>query len=179
MDVYVNKNKKIIEWKVGERIITIHNEHILYAFKHGKNMLMVKEKYEMSESGFSTYDEEGNIIFSYKYLSNSVTLKNSSINEIDGKIIAVDYEEEKCKLVVLVEKCEKRTLLLYDENCNFIAEILPPGGYIFVSLKNNDGNIMVEAHGTSDMTKDEFGRNDWNFMIDFDNFYVEKNSITQ
>ena len=42
------------------------------------------------------------------------------------------------------------------------------------SLKNHDGNIMVVAQGTSDMTKDSFGRNDWNFVIDFEDFYVKK-----
>ncbi len=51
MCVCVNKSEKTIEWNVGRRTITIHNEHILYAFKHGKNFLMVKEKYESSESG--------------------------------------------------------------------------------------------------------------------------------
>ena len=42
MDVCVNKNKKTIEWNVGEKKIIIHNKHVLYAFKHGKNLLMVK-----------------------------------------------------------------------------------------------------------------------------------------
>ena len=38
---------------------------------------------------------------------------------------------------------------------------------------------MVAAQGTDDITKDSFGRNDWNFTINFDNFFVEKKSITQ
>ena len=41
------------------------------------------------------------------------------------------------------------------------------------------GNIMVVAQGTNDMTRDSFGRNDWNFKIDLDNFCVQKKSITQ
>lgn len=36
---------------------------------------------------------------------------------------------------------------------------------------------MVVAQGTSDMTRDSFGRNDWNFVIDFENFYVQKNLL--
>ena len=39
MDVRVNKNEKKIEWNVGSRTITIHNAHVLYAFKNGKNLL--------------------------------------------------------------------------------------------------------------------------------------------
>ena len=35
MDVRVNKNEKKIEWNVGEKIIVIHNKHVLYAFEHG------------------------------------------------------------------------------------------------------------------------------------------------
>ena len=38
---------------------------------------------------------------------------------------------------------------------------------------------MVVAQGTSDITRDSFKRNDWNFEINFDNLYVEKKSITQ
>ena len=41
------------------------------------------------------------------------------------------------------------------------------------------GNIMVVAQGRNDTTRDSFGRNDWNFVIDFDNFCVQKKSITQ
>ena len=179
MDVYVDKNRKTVEWNVGKKIITIHNAHILYAFKHGTNMLMIKEKDESSEIGFSTYDAEGNIVFSYKYLGNNITFRKMDINGFDGKIISADYQEEKTKLIILKEANEERTLLIYDEECNFITEIKPPRDYIFISMKNNAGNIMVVAQGTNDITKDSFGRNDWNFTIDLDNFYVEKRSITQ
>ena len=178
MDIRVNKNKKIVEWNVGEKVITIHNEHVLYAFKHGESMLMIKEKYEMSENGFSTYDMKGRVIFSYKYLKDSITFKETEIR-INGVIISADYEEEKRKLVILKETGEIRSLLIYDENGDFLAEIVSPVGYRFVSLKNSAGNIMVVAQGTNDITRDSFGRNDWNFSINFDNFYVEKKSITQ
>lgn len=179
MDVRVNKNEKKIEWNVGEKIIVIHNKHVLYAFEHGKNLLMVKEKYESSESGFSIYNKDGNLVFSYKYLGNSLTFREVDIASINGAIISADYEEEKRKLVVLKELEGIRSLLIYDEKGEFIAEIMSPRGYVFVSLKNNAGNIMVVAQGQNDMTRDSFGRNDWNFVIDFDNFYVEKKSITQ
>ena len=33
MDVRVNKSEKRIEWNVGSRTITIHNAHVLYAFR--------------------------------------------------------------------------------------------------------------------------------------------------
>lgn len=179
MDVRVNKNEKKIEWNVGSRTITIHNAHVLYAFKHGKNLLMVKEKYESSESGFSIYDKCGNLVVSYKYLGDSLTFREVNIADIKGAIIYADYEEEKRMVIILKELEETRSLLIYDEQGDFIAEIVSPQGYTFVSLKNSDGNIMVVAQGTSDMTRDSFGRNDWNFVIDFENFYVQKKSITQ
>lgn len=179
MDVYVNKNEKKVEWNVGEKIVTIYNEHVLYAFKHGKNMLMIKEKHNASGNGFSTYDTEGNLIFSYKYLDNHITYREVDIVRINGTIISAEYEEEKRKLVILKETEEIRSLLVYDEHGDFISEIASPRGYTFVSLKNNAGNIMVVAQGTDDMTRDSFGRNDWNFIIDFENFYVERKSITQ
>lgn len=142
-------------------------------------LLMIKEKYEASESGFSTYDKEVNLVFSYKYLGNRITFREMHITEINGAIISADYEEEKRKLIVLKEVAETSSLLIYDEKGELIAEIISPRGYIFVSLKNNAGNIMVVAHGTNDMTRDSFGRNDWNFVIDFKYFSVQKKSIIQ
>ena len=112
-------------------------------------------------------------------MGNSFTFRGVNITGINGVIISVDYEEEKRKLVVLKELEEKRSLLIYNEKGDFIAEIISPRGYTFVSLKNNMGNIMVVAQGTNDTTRDSFGRNDWNFVIDFDNFCVQKKSITQ
>lgn len=179
MDVRVNKSEKRIDWIVEERIITIHNAHVLYAFKHGKKLLMVKEKYESSESGFSIYDECGNIVVSYKYLGESLTFREVKITDIKGVIISADYEEEKRMVIILKELEETRSLLIYDERGDFVAEIVSPQSYRFVSLKNSAGDIMVVAQGISDMTRDSFGRNDWNFIIDFDNFYIQKKSITQ
>lgn len=179
MDVCVNKNEKKVEWSVGEKLITIYNEHVLYAFKHGKNMLMIKEKYDILGIGFSTYDIEGRLVFSYKYMGNCVTFRGVDIDVINGAIISADYEEEKKKLVILIDKEEIRSLLIYDEQGDFVSEIVSPIDYSFVSLKNNDGKIIVVAQGTNDMTRDLFGRNDWNFVIDFENFYVEKKTIIQ
>ena len=179
MDIHINNDEKTVEWNVGEKIIAIHNENLLYAFQHGKNMLMIKEKYETSESGFTTYDAEGNRIFSYKYLGDSIVFRKVGIIRINERIISADYEEAKRMLVILKEAGETRSLLIYDENGSFIAEIGAPSGYTFISLKNNAGNIMVAAQGITDTAKDSFGRNDWNFTIDFNNYYVEKKAITQ
>lgn len=179
MDVRVNKNDKMVEWDVGGKTISIYNEYTLYAFKHGKGMLMIKEKYETSDSGFSAYNEEGNLVFSYRSLGNHLNYRNKDISVINGAIISADYEEEKRKLTIIKEFNEIRSLLIYDDNADFLSEINCPKGYIFVSLKNCAGHIMVVAQGINDLTRDSFGRNDWNFEINFENFYVERKSITQ
>lgn len=98
MDVRVNKNDKMVEWDVGGKTISIYNEYTLYAFKHGKGMLMIKEKYETSDSGFSAYNEEGNLVFSYRSLGNHLNYRNKDISVINGAIISADYEEEVLEL---------------------------------------------------------------------------------
>ena len=101
------KNENTVEWNVGEKTIIINNEHILYAFKHGQEMLMIKEKYdEISENGFSTYDKKGDLVFSYKYLSSRIAFRERCIDRINGKIISADYDEKRRKLVVLKETDE-------------------------------------------------------------------------
>ena len=77
------------------------------------------------------------------------------------------------------EEKDIRTIAIYEEKGNFIAEINAPMGYRFVSLKNDEGSIMVVVQGMNDITRDSFGRNDWNFSIDLKNYYVEKKSIIQ
>lgn len=96
---------------------------------------MVKEKYESSESGFSIYDKCGNLVVSYKYLGDSLTFREVNIADIKGAIISADYEEEKRMVIILKELEETRSLLIYDEQGDFIAEIVSPQGYTFVSLK--------------------------------------------
>ena len=63
--------------------------------------------------------------------------------DIKGAIISADYEEEKRMVIILKEVEETRSLLIYDEQGDFIAEIVSTQGYTFVSLKNSDGNICL------------------------------------
>ena len=179
MGIHVNRQERTVEWDYDGKTVNINNEHMLYAFKHGKDMLMIKEKYEASENGFSLYDVVGKQIFSYKYLGNTIKCKENKIIQVKGNIISVDYQQVSKKLVVLREEKDIRTIAIYEEKGNFIAEINAPMGYRFVSLKNDEGSIMVVAQGMNDITRDSFGRNDWNFSIDLKNYYVEKKSIIQ
>lgn len=179
MEIHVNRQERTVEWNYDGKIVNISNEHMLYAFKHGKDMLMIKEKYEVSGSGFSLYDITGKQIFSYKYLDNTIKYKENKIIKVQGNIISVDYQQVSNKLIVLREENDVRIIEIYEEKGNFIAQINAPRGYKFVSLKNDEGNIMVVAQGMNDITRDSFGRNDWNFAIDLENYYVEKKSIIQ
>lgn len=181
MNISVDKNKKIVEWNVEGKKFIFHNEHVLYAFKHGENMLMIKEDYGVYEEyGSIVYDTEGNMVYSYKSGENSVVFKGEVIR-IDGTVQQVDYEEEKRKLVILKEKDKKTSLLLYDDNGEFLAEIGSPRGYAFFALSNGGRSfsILAKARGISEATTDPYGRNDWNFKINFENYYVERKSITQ
>ena len=140
---------------------------------------MVKERYESSEVGFTIYDNSGNSVISYKYLGDNFTYRGVNIVDVNGMIISADYEEEKKNIVILKEFEKSRSLLIYGKQGDFVAEIPSPQGYTFISLKNCDGNIMVVARGTNDITKDSFGRNDWNFEVDLENFYVQKKSVIE
>ncbi|MBD5455809.1 MAG: hypothetical protein HDR23_04950 [Lachnospiraceae bacterium] len=176
MNICVDKNKKTVEWNVEGKKFIIHNEHVLYAFQHGENMLMIKEDCGVYEKyGFIVYDIEGNKVYSYKTGENSIVFREEVIR-IDGTVQQVDYEEEKRKLVVLKEKDKKTSLLLYDDNGELLAEIGFPRDYTFFALSNGglSFGILAKARGTSDAIRD-----DWNFKINFENYYVERKSITR
>lgn len=179
MNICVDKNKKIVEWNVEGKKFSFHNEHVLYAFQHGENMLMIKEDYGGygfdRKVGYIVYDSDGNMVYSYKAKENSIMFREEVIR-IDGIVQQVDYEEEKRKLVVLKEKDKKTSLLLYDDNGKLLAEIGSPRGYTFFALSNGglSFGILAKARGTSDAIRD-----DWNFKINFENYYVERKSITR
>ena len=97
MDIYVDKNSNRIEWSVDDNTVVICNNYVSYAFKHGKKLLMVKERYESSEVGFTIYDNSGNSVISYKYLGDNFTYRGVNIVDVNGMIISADYEEEKKK----------------------------------------------------------------------------------
>ena len=44
-----------------------------------------------------------------------------------------------------------------------------PSSYTFYFTKNIENTIIAVCRGNSDITKDKYGRNDWNFRIDFIN----------
>lgn len=54
---------------------------------------------------------------------------------------------------------------IYHNNEVVVFEII-----LMLTEKNIVVNVMVVAQGTNDMTRDSFGRNDWNFVIDFENY---------
>lgn len=178
MDIRIDKEKRLVEWYEEGKKLQIYNKNVLYAFGHGKGMLLIKEKYS-DTTGFSAYDNRGNLIFSYKYLGNSIIFCDKNISIQDGRIITADYGEDKEKLIVLKETGETRVLVIYDKDERGNVEIRSPQGYKFVSLKNDCGNLMVVAQGMSELTKDAYGRNDWCFSIDLDNNIVQKERIIQ
>lgn len=179
MEVRVNKSTETVEWVVSGRTICIHNQYALYAFTQRDYLIKVKELHGQSRSGFSAYDKDGELIFSFIYLENQVLFMGKTIVLDDGVVISVDYEENKQVLVILKENEKKRSVLLYRIDGERIAEINSPRDFQFVALKKNSDSIMVTGRGRTDRTSDAFGRNDWNFKLNFENYYVERDVIVQ
>lgn len=152
---------------------------MMYAFEYGDEMVMLKFKNQGGEIGFSMYGINGEFILSYVPQSGGITIKSNRCIHMDD-LISVEYSKKDKKIVALIGmKEEERKLIILDCNGNIIANIINPPSYTFYFTKNIGNAVIAVCRGKSDITKDKYGRNDWNFRVNLDNYYVERVSITQ
>lgn len=179
MKVKFDKTTGLVSWEIGDKDISIHFPDLFCAFNHGANLIKVKEKDKNLKVSYSVYNIEGEFILSYNYLDNKVRFKSKVITIDNRQIIGSDFDEARNVLVVLNKSEEKEFLSLYNSNGEFLSSIPSPYDFRFFKLSNYKGNVRVIAHGLQEKSADEFGRNDWIFLINVDNYYVEKKKIIQ
>lgn len=151
----------------------------MYAFEYGNEMVMLELKNQNRQNKLLIYNVNGSLILSYMQNGNEIFISNNKIIHID-KLISVEYSMKYKKIVVLAEKNKKeRKLSILDERGNLITNIPEPRNYSFYYCKNIGNSIIVVCQGNSNETRDKYGRNNWNFRVDLNNYYVEKMSITQ
>ena len=179
MKVNFDQTTGMVSWNIDDKDISMFFPNLLYAFKHGIRLVMVMEEDANSKESYSVYNIEGEFIFSYHYLDNNVRFMNKVLTLYDSQIIAADFDEVRNVLVVLNKSEEKEFLSLYNSNGEFLSSIPSPYDIKFFKLSNYKGNVRVIAHGLQEKSADKFGRNDWIFLINVDNYYVEKKKIIQ
>ena len=168
-----------IKWLYNGDDIVINKKGIIYAFEYGDKMVMIKCKSHNGEVYFFLYDIQGKFILSYSLNNGEIVTKvNNSIWLED--LVSVEYSKDYNKIIVLVGKSmQEHKLKILELDGDVVAVITHPKDYYFMSTKYVQDVIMVVCQGITDITKDKYGRNDWNFRIDLNNYYVEKVSITQ
>ena len=179
MKVKFDQTTGMVSWKTDDKDISMHFPNLFCAFKHGDQLIMVNEEDKNSNEKFSVYNIEGEFILSYNYLDNKVRFKSKVITLDNRQIIGADFDEKRNVLILLIKSDERELILLYDSNGEYISYIPSPHDFRFMYLSNDEGNVRVIARGLQEKSADKFGRNDWIFLINVDNYYVEKDSIIQ
>lgn len=179
MKVKFDKTTGLVSWEIGDKDISIHFPDLFCAFNHGDQLIMVKERDKHSNEKFTIYNTEGEFILSYNYLDDKISFKDKVITLDNTHIMNADFDEARNVLIILIECEEKEFLFLYDSDGEYISYIPSPHDYRFMYLSNYKGNVRVIARGLQEKSADKFGRNDWIFLINVDNYYVEKDSIIQ
>ncbi len=179
MNILTDRKNGIVKWSYNNKDILIQNPSMIYAFEYGNEMVMLKLKNQDGKVEFSLYDVNGGFILSYSSHSDEITIgtyKSIQMNDL----ISVEYSKKDKKVIALIGmRDEERKLVIMDYGGNIITNIINPPGYTFYSTKNIGNTILVVCRGNSDVTRDKYGRNDWSFRIDLDNYYAEKISVTQ
>ena len=179
MKVNFDQTTGLVSWEIGDKEISIHFPDLFCAFNHGNQLIMMKEKDKHSNEKFTIYNTEGEFILSYNYLDDKISFKDKVITFDNTHIMDADFDEARNVLIILIECEEKEFLFLYDSNGEYISYIPSPHDFRFMYLSNDEGNVRVIARGLQEKSADKFGRNDWIFLINVDNYYVEKDSIIQ
>ena len=179
MSILTDRNNGIVKWEYNGKDIIIQNSNMMCAFEYGNEMVMLKVKNQDGEIGFVLYDINGGFILSYVAKTGEISIGSNHFIRMDN-LITVEYSRKDKKVVALIGMKEReRKLVIIDYNGCELASIPNPVGYTFYYTKNLGDSIMAVCQGNSEITKDKYGRNDWNFRIDLNNYYVEKVSITQ
>lgn len=173
MNIFIEKVENYVQWNHEGQNIKISLPNIMYGFTYGEDV-MIKSKDENHVEMFSIFDITGLFVLSYQAELGKITIgtKELKIKEF----ISLEYSKNKGKILVL---CDKTKLLIIDLDGNVLSQIVNPKDYQFYTIKRINGEIMVVCQGLIDELRDNYGRNDWNFSIDLDNFFLEKVSITQ
>lgn len=179
MNILVNRKNGTAKWEYKGKDIVVRNINIMYAFEYGKDMVMLKIKDQDSKIGFVLYDIIGEFILSYMVETGEIILENNNRIYLDN-LVSIEYSKQNKKIVALTGTGENgNKLVIMDYIGKILADIPTPYGYKFYYTKNMEDEIIVVCQGISNATMDKYGRNDWNFKIDLENYYVERISITQ
>lgn len=179
MKIVVDKNNGLIKWSYDNKEIEVQNFNVMYAWKHEDSMVMIKIKNKNGEVGFIIYDISGEFILSYVEGDNKLIIGNNKCVQLDT-IISIDYSKKDKKIVALVNSSvDGEKLVILNSDGEILSKIPNPLGYKYYFIKNDGNNIVAVCQGLSDLSADKYGRNDWNFRVDLENYYVEKISITQ
>jgi hypothetical protein len=178
INLITDREKGTVKWFNHSEIV-IHSKDVMYAFEYGNELIMIKTNNRIDGTKFILYNINGAIILSYSLLSGAI-FDGSNKKIFESKLISVEFSNTYNKIIVIIGSClEEYKLVILDINGKEVANIAHPRDYYFYSTKYVGNEIMVVCQGASDQTKDNYGRNDWNFRLDLNNYYVEKMSITQ
>lgn len=179
MNIFTDRKNGIVKWSYNNKDIKIQNTDMMFAFEYANDMVMLKVKGKDSKIGFVLYNTDGTIILSYSVKAEGIIIKENKHLKINN-LISVEYSKKYNKIIILrgIDD-ENQKLIIMDCNGDEISSIKNPVGYTFYYTKNVGNMVMVVCQGNSDLTKDKYGRNEWNYRIDLDNYYVEKLSIIQ
>lgn len=177
MKIEIDREKDVACWNNAFEKVYVNVEQILFAYEYDKDLIMVKSKND--KYTFYLFDIDGNKVLSYRSGEKGILNIGQNFAIEINNLITVEYSQ-KYRIVVILygnKVCDKKINLISSKG-EVLATLNCPNHYCFSSLKRLKGEIIAVCIG-DDTTKDKYNRNDWNFKVHLDNYYLEKLSVTQ
>ena len=166
----------VVKWWYKGRLVKIDEDKVQDAFKYTPETVMILRE-GMKDKEFVIYGYEG--VFRYRYEHNSNMLYiGEKEKKFDGTVCYVEYDEKHREYIAIISINNERKLIVLDNDGEYITEIKYPKDYLLYVLKNMDGDVWVVLRGMTEEARDKFGRSDWQYRINFENYSLEKIGIT-
>jgi hypothetical protein len=153
-----------VTWCYGGKSMKYYTEGIEFASED--NDLIYIEVYYNNVYEYQYVSFEGKLILSYCVGTETVTIIDADQKK---KVIKIPLIHDLSisnnqRFFVLAGKDVDSKLIEYTFQGEIVNEYFPPRGYLFYRLGQVKSEVNVVCQGNEE-TKDNFGRNDWNFTL--------------
>lgn len=177
MNLETDRKKGLARWIYQSKEVRVKVPQICYAYQYGTDLVMVKSENDAYD--FYLFHMDGRIILCYKSGKKGALRICDTFTMAVDDLISLEYSEQYQIIAMLCgDKPCSRKLYLLNGSGEALTQISCPAHFCFSSLKTCNGDLMAVCCG-DETTIDKYGRNDWNFKVHLDNYYLEKQSVTQ
>jgi hypothetical protein len=166
-DLKVDIENDLVSWKINNILYKLQINRLRAATILDDQFIYIKNLDQKNEMQVQYYSLTGDFVFSYTKNSGGVSWnskygpKEIFVNDL---LSANIYQPEEIVIVLSGVKNKNCKLLIYGFDGDLKVQCHEPENYYFSYLSRYEGRPAIVCIG-NEKTKDNYGRNDWKFVI--------------